>query len=92
MKKESKLIQLSIVNKDIVSRFLIMQQAYKHDIKGYVERINSDTLLIHAEGDSESLEDFLHWCRSFQLKGNDCVSVESASVRNYSGFDIVSSH
>jgi acylphosphatase len=92
MKKECRLIHLSIVNKNIASRFLIMQQAYKYNIKGYVEKINDDTMFIHAEGDSELVKYFIQWCGSFQLSKEKCLSLESAPVRNYTSFEIVSTH
>ncbi len=33
-----------------ISRFTIMQAAYKYGIKGYVRRIESHSIIIEAEG------------------------------------------
>ena len=66
-----------------------MQQAYKYGINGSVQRKGEDAFLIIAEGEETSLYKFIHWCETFQLNFQDCVSIEEGEIRNYKSFDIV---
>lgn len=82
-------IHLLLKNKEIVSRFLVMQQAYKYGIKGSVQKKGDDAFFIVAEGEEESLYKFVHWCETFQLNCPDCISMEEGEILNYKTFDII---
>jgi len=66
-----------------------MQQAYKYGIRGSVQRKNTETFFIIAEGECSALEKFIHWCETFQLNYPDCVSMEEKEIRHYKTFDII---
>ena len=82
-------IHLQVKNKDVVSRFIVMQNAYRYGIKGSVQRNGEDALLIIAEGEEVSLEKFINWCETFQLHFQDCLTLEEKEIVNYKSFDII---
>jgi acylphosphatase len=44
-------------------RFSTMEAAYRFGVKGFVENKPDGSVHIEAEGDVESLEKFMDWCR-----------------------------
>ncbi|MBE0647605.1 MAG: acylphosphatase [Bacteroidales bacterium] len=76
-------------NKDVVSRFIVMQNAYRYGIKGSVQRKGVDELFIIAEGEESSIEEFINWCETFQLNFQGCVTLEEKEIVNYKSFDII---
>ena len=82
-------IHLLLKNKEAASRFSVMQQAYKYGINGSVQRKGEDAFFIIAEGEEASLEKFIDWCETFQLKFPDCLTLEEKEVLNYKSFDII---
>lgn len=82
-------IHLTLKNKGVASRFLVMQQAYRYGVRGSVQRKDPETYFIIAEGEDPALEQFLTWCRTFQLNFPDCVTFEEHEVQNYTSFDII---
>ena len=66
-----------------------MQNAYKYEIKGSVQRKGEDAFLIIAEGEEASIEKFINWCETFQLNFPDCVTLEEKEIMNYKSFDII---
>ena len=69
-----------------------MQAAYKYEIKGYVRRIESHSIIIEAEGTEENLMEFIQWCRrgSEYLKTLS-IQTEELPLKNYFAFDIIPS-
>lgn len=82
-------IRLPILNKSIASRFLVMQQAYKLGVRGYVRKQDPDTFFIMAEGDENALQKFIQWCQTFQLRKIDSMEIEEKEVKQYTSFDII---
>ena len=82
-------IHLQLKNKEAVSRFSVMQQAYKYGINGSVQRKGEDAFFIIAEGEEASLEKFINWCEAFQLNFPGCVTLEEKEIMNYKSFDII---
>ena len=81
-------IHILLKNRDIASRFLVMETAYKYGITGSVQR-KGDTFFVIAEGEESSLNKFINWCETFQVT-SDCVSsVEEKEVSNRTTFDII---
>jgi len=83
-------ITLQTADDEVVSRFSIMQQAYKTGIKGFVKRKSSTSLLIEAECTEDKLAAFIDWCRqgSEYIKTKKMEVVDS-DIKNYTSFDII---
>ena len=57
-------------------RYSALNEARRHDIKGYVKNMPDGSVSIEAEGPEEQLDAFLRWCR----KGPATGYVESVNV------------
>ncbi|MBC8458202.1 MAG: acylphosphatase [Deltaproteobacteria bacterium] len=76
-------------NKNIASRFLVMQQAYRYGIKGSVQRKWEGAFFIIAEGEEVPLEQFIFWCKTVQLSGLECVTLKEMEITYYKSFEII---
>ena len=45
-------------------RFLVMQSAYKFQIKGFIKKIDSDEYEVYAQGTSEQVNRFIEYLQS----------------------------
>ena len=70
-------------------RFSAKYIAYPLHVKGFVEYLQDDGILIEAEGEEEQLENFVAWLRNFikSWKVSDLHIVETAP-KGYSSFEI----
>ena len=71
-------------------RFLSLQMAYEYGVKGNVKNVNHNTVYIEAEGDEESLVQFLKWAKKgppgSEIKD---FKVEEGEIKKYKAFDII---
>jgi len=78
------------IGSESLSRFSIMQNAYRCGVRGFVSRENRDKLLIEAEGSDEQVSDFLksfhRW--SFWVKAQ-VGDITETDVKNYTAFEII---
>jgi len=83
-------IILLATGSESLSRFSVMQTAYRCGVQGFVSRETRKKLLIEAEGSevqvSEFLKSFHPW--SFLIKAQ-VVEVVETDIKNYKGFDII---
>ena len=89
--KCSQITLKTVKDKDqLVSRFTIMQAAYKYGIKGFVQRLESQALIIETEGPKGNVIEFIEWCRrgSEHLKTHE-VRIEELPLKNYLTFDLM---
>jgi acylphosphatase len=76
-----------VLNKGM--RFRSMEMAYKYGIRGFVQYQRDGSVLIEAEGESDSLNEFVLWCRRGPAKGSvEDITINEVQVKNYSSFDI----
>lgn len=70
-------------------RFPVMERACKNDIKGYVSRSGDNRYRIEAEGEEDTLSNFIEFCRKGPV-GTPVQSLEinEGSVVGYDSFDI----
>ena len=70
-------------------RFFAMQVAYQRGVKGYVQNRKDGSLFIEVEGEEESLNGFVEWCRKGPMGAKvDEVVVKEAEVKNHTSFDV----
>jgi len=73
-------------------RFSAMQAAYRCGVLGFVQNMPNGTVYIEAEGEEDSMNSFVQWCRRgpFGAKVEDVEILES-EMKNFKSFDIISS-
>lgn len=70
-------------------RFLAMQMAYKLGISGCVKYLYKDVLFIEAEGEEESIQRFIEWCRHGpEMSSIKKVKLQEIDLRGYNSFEI----
>ena len=83
-------ITIQKTGKHTLSRFTIMQNAYKYKVTGYVVRESGD-MFIEAQGEEENLEKFIEWCHMSQPwtpKETKYVTLEEGTLRDFNSFEI----
>ena len=83
-------ITIEKTGKHTVSRFTIMQNAYKYKVTGYVVREDGD-MFIEAQGEEENLEQFIEWCNISQPwspKDKSYVTLADGALRDFDSFEI----
>ncbi len=86
-----KLLKIKILGavQGVGFRFSAKQEAEKLGIKGFAQNEPDGSVYIEAEGDDETLESFLDWCKRgpglAEVKG---VEVKEGRIKNYSEFSI----
>jgi acylphosphatase len=70
-------------------RFVAMQKAYQHGIRGYIQNRKDGSLYIEAEGEEEELNRFLEWCSKGPMGSIvEEVTHEEGEIKDYTSFDI----
>ncbi len=71
-------------------RFSIMQKAYQLGICGFAAyEDNGKTLIVHAEGNSLPLKNFMEYCKRGLLELTiDQIHEQELAVENFSSFDL----
>jgi acylphosphatase len=70
-------------------RFLAMQKAYQHEIRGYIQNRKDGSIYIEAEGKEENLMKFLEWCNKGPIGSTvEEVVSDEGEILNYTSFDI----
>ena len=70
-------------------RFMAMQAAYKHHIRGYVRNLKDGNVYIEAEGEEENLKNFIEWCRTGALGAKvEEINGKEGEIKNFISFDI----
>ncbi len=73
-------------------RFSAMQAAYRFGIHGFVRNMIDETVYIEAEGEEEHINSFIQWCNRGPMGARvENVEVSEGDLKNFSGFDIISS-
>jgi acylphosphatase len=70
-------------------RFVAMEKAYQHGIRGYIQNKKDGSLFIEAEGEEEQMNGFLEWCKKGPMGSIvEEITTEEGEIRNYKSFDI----
>lgn len=70
-------------------RYNAMMRARELGIKGYVKNERDGSVLIEAEGDPTSLDNFTYWCtQGPNFARVDHISIHPGPVRNFKEFFI----
>jgi acylphosphatase len=70
-------------------RFVAMQKAYQHGIRGYIQNRKDGSLYIEAEGEEEELKRFLEWCNKGPMGSTvEEVTYDEGEIKDYTSFDI----
>jgi acylphosphatase len=71
-------------------RFAIYRQARQREIYGFVKYLNHHVLLITAEGEQNSILEFLAWCKdNYTTSETNIMIRDKTRVLNYSEFRIL---
>ena len=58
-------------------------------IRGWVKNESDGSVLIEAEGEEESMNEFTNWCKAGPLMAKvENIETETIEIGNYSGFNI----
>ena len=77
-------------SKEAVSRFSVMQTAYRCGVVGYVKRNSDKSVLIESEGSDEQVSEFLEICGSrIMWIPTEIIEVSETEVKNYTSFDLI---
>lgn len=70
-------------------RFSCMEEAYKHDVKGFVRNRSDRSVYIEAEGEETALNAFREWCTKGPVWARvSQVEEEEGEMQNFSSFEI----
>ena len=71
-------------------RFTAMQTAYQLGIKGSIRNQRDGSLYIEAEGEEETLEKFVTWCKIGPIWAKvEKINIEEGDINNFKSFDIL---
>lgn len=70
-------------------RYNAQAMAHKYDLTGLVRNMNDESVLIHAEGTEENINQFIEWCYVGPRWAEVAeVNAEEQEVVGYSTFEI----
>ena len=70
-------------------RFTAMHIAHTLHVKGFVQYTGDHDILIEAEGDETSLNDFIEWCTTGPFSSQtSSIRIIETDVKGYQSFDI----
>jgi acylphosphatase len=70
-------------------RYHALNQANEFEINGFVKNQPDGSVFIEAEGETESVDLFLEWCRQGPRWANiESVEIKPIESRNYNGFTV----
>jgi len=75
--KKSYSIRVTGKVQNVGFRFYTQKTAMEFNILGFVKNENDGSVYIEAEGESDALEAFIHWCR----KGPEWARVDSFDIQ-----------
>ncbi len=82
-------IQISGRVQDVGFRYTAQQMAHSLGIVGRVQNLADGTVLIHAEGEEDKLEQFLQWCQQGPDRAKvNRISYKSVEVENFQDFKV----
>ena len=66
-----------------------METAGKLGIKGFARNETAGSVYIEAEGDEDSLKEFIHWCYEGPARASvDRIATEEANMKNFVKFTV----
>lgn len=69
-------------------RYSAKSMARSLKISGFVKNLPDDSVYIEAEGDEQSLKDFVRWCHIGPERAIiEKVDLKEGEIKNYQGFD-----
>jgi acylphosphatase len=88
MKKRYKIIVKGKVQ-GVGYRFSCMETAYKYGVKGFVKNNANGSVTVEAEGEEETLQPFIQWCKKGPLWARVTdTEMEEIEVKNDQSFEI----
>ncbi len=65
-------------------------KALELGLKGTVQNLTDGSVIIHAEGNEEKLNELISWCYKGPIKAKvNEVKVTEAEIKNFSSFEII---
>lgn len=65
-------------------------KAIELGIKGTVQNLSDGSVLIHAEGNEEVLQQLIAWCHRGPVMAKvDDVKISDSEIKNYTSFEII---
>jgi acylphosphatase len=74
-------------------RYMAQKVARSLGINGTVQNMTDNTVVIHAEGEEDKLEQYLAWCHEGpKMARVSSVECHVGSIKNYTTFEIITAH
>jgi acylphosphatase len=87
--RKSYIITVSGKVQNVGFRYYTSRMAMEFNVAGFVKNEPDGSVYIEAEGEKDSLEAFLHWCRRGpQWARVDQFDIQEQPLMNYKGFRV----